>query len=45
MKEFCGYLHIDARTLFYKSGVLNSYPSYPSETLVLSRCFFGNAFI
>lgn len=45
MKELCGYLPIDARTLFYKSGVLNSYPSYLAQTLVLSRFFFGNAFI
>lgn len=45
LKEFCGYLHIDARTLFYKSGVLNSYRSYLSETLVLSRFCFGDAFM
>lgn len=44
MKELCGYLHIDARTLLYKSGVLNCCLSYLSQPLVLSRFFLWKCF-
>lgn len=44
MKELCGYLHIDARILFYKPGNLNSYAKLSLSNIGFEQIFLWKYF-